>query len=324
MKKRKLSRKTCALQFQKCVFREWFLSWCMIPPKWAHLLFPHLLSLPLTRFPTTITFPTSFRCLFPLESVPSLMSCNLLSGRQSVSCRRLTFVLSPLTRTLNGMLLFHERVFAFLRRLAISTISFLYSRNATWTCLCFSQEVGNLYHQLSLLKECNKQSSSMCKMDEFAKSTFPLIKRVSHSMFIKIIFPSMAEVTTTTPTALASYGLSSTCPLVNHIFDEIVFKPHGTSNQYAIPTFIDNLLSTHRYDNAVIRKELWDNYGIGSFAVKEVGCMQNTVTNLCCDATSKSHLFLFPIMTLFWPPSYCLFRSRGHFLSCWSHLCCPY
>jgi hypothetical protein len=140
------------------------------------------------------------------------------------------------------------------------------------TCLRFSQDLSNLYRQMATLEECNKHTTSM-----------------SHSTFIKIIFPSVAEVTTTTPTALASYGLSSTCPLANHIFDEIVFKPHGTSNQDAIPTFVEHLPPNHRYDNAAMRKELWDNYGIGSFAVKEVGRMRNTVTNLCRDATSKSH-----------------------------------
>jgi uncharacterized protein YozE (UPF0346 family) len=161
------------------------------------------------------------------------------------------------------------------------------------TCLRFSHEVGNLYRQLSSLQERNNHTSSMREMDEFAKSTFPLIKRVGHSTFIKIIFPSLAEVTTTTPTALASYGLSSTCPLANHIFDEVVFKPHGTSNQDAISSFIERLPPPHRYDNATLRKELWDNYGIGSFAVKEVGRMRNTVTNLCRDATSKSRFFFF-------------------------------
>jgi hypothetical protein len=190
-------------------------------------------------------------------------------------------------------------------------------------CLRFSQHLSTLYHQIATLEECNKHTTSMREMDDFAKSTFPLIKRVSHSMFIKIIFPSVAKVTTTTPTALASYGLSSTCPLANHIFDEIVFKPHGTSNQDAIPTFVDHLLPTHQYDNATMRKELWDNYGIGSFSVKEVGRMRNTVTNLCHDATSKSHFILFLIVTFFCPPSYCCFYSRGHFLSCRSHLCSP-
>jgi hypothetical protein len=149
----------------------------------------------------------------------------------------------------------------------------------------------------------------MREMDEFAKSTFPLIKRVGHSTFIKTNFPSVAEVITTTPTALAGYGLSSTCPLANHIFDEVVFKPHGTSNQDAKTTFIDHLPPTHRYDNTALRKELWENYSIGSFAVKEVGRMRNTVTNLCCNATSKSHLCLFPSITLFCTPPHCFLSS---------------
>jgi hypothetical protein len=196
------------------------------------------------------------------------------------------------------------------------------NKNIEWnvalskTCLRFSQDLSNLYHQMATLEECNKHTTSMREMDEFAKSTFPLIKkRVSHSTFIKIIFPSVAEVTTTTPTALTSYGLSSTCPLANHIFDEVVFKSHGTTNQDAISTIIDHLPPTHRYDNATLRKELWENYGIGSFAVKEVGCMRNTVTNICRNATSKSHGFLFPIITLLCTPPHSIL-SRGYFFSC--------
>jgi hypothetical protein len=50
------------------------------------------------------------------------------------------------------------------------------------------------------------------------------------------------------------------------------------------------------------------NYGIGSFAVKEVGCLRNTITNLCWDATSKSlwsllrtFTFYFICLILFFP-----------------------
>jgi hypothetical protein len=50
----------------------------------------------------------------------------------------------------------------------------------------------------------------------------------------------------------------------------------------------------HPYDTAPIRADLWFNYGIGSFAVKEVGRLRNTITNICRDATSK-----WPLCTLY-------------------------
>ena len=123
------------------------------------------------------------------------------------------------------------------------------------TCLRFSHEVGNLYRQLSSLEEHNKHTSSMREMDEFAKSTFPLIKRVGHSTFIKIILSQCSRGYHYHSYCSRRLCLSSTCPLANHIFDEVVFKPHGTSNQDAISTFIEHLPPTHRYDNAALRKE---------------------------------------------------------------------
>jgi hypothetical protein len=59
----------------------------------------------------------------------------------------------------------------------------------------------------------NKESADSHERDEFAKSTFPLIKKQGHRLFTKVIFPSNGEVTTTTPAALTGFGLSSTSAL---------------------------------------------------------------------------------------------------------------
>ena len=81
------------------------------------------------------------------------------------------------------------------------------------TCLRLSQETSLLHRQLSTLVDRNKESADSHERDEFAKSTFPLIKKQGHRLFTKVIFPSNGEVTTTTPAALTGFGLSSTCAL---------------------------------------------------------------------------------------------------------------
>ena len=77
------------------------------------------------------------------------------------------------------------------------------------SCLCLSQETSLLHRQLSSLVDRNKENSESHKRDEFAKSTFPLIKKQGHQLFTKVIFPSNGEVTTTTPTCNVSSILLS-------------------------------------------------------------------------------------------------------------------
>jgi hypothetical protein len=95
--------------------------------------------------------------------------------------------------------------------------------------------------------------------------------------------------------ALLTFGLTSTSPIATIVFNEFLFKPQGTSLLNSICP--DDQLSTkprHEYDTATIRAALWENHGIGTWTVKEIGCFRNTVTNVCSEALCKS-LFLRPI-----------------------------
>jgi hypothetical protein len=74
------------------------------------------------------------------------------------------------------------------------------------------------------------------------------------------------------------------------MFDEIVFKQHGTSAGNIICVDDQSSHSRHLYDTPQIRNDLWVTYGISSISVKEVGRICNTVTNICHDTTSKSCL----------------------------------
>lgn len=156
------------------------------------------------------------------------------------------------------------------------------------TCLRISKEMTHLQNQLSSSHDANNLNAETRKRDAFAKLMYPLIKKHSHQVFTRLVFPSAVEVTTTMGNALSSYGLTSTSPIAKYIFDEVVFKQHGSSASDIICVDDQSSNRRHPYDTTQIRDELWVKYGIGSVSVKEVGRIRNTVTNICRDATRKS------------------------------------
>jgi hypothetical protein len=122
----------------------------------------------------------------------------------------------------------------------------------------------------------------------FAIEMLPLIKKRSHDLFLKLAFPSMMEVTTTNGNSLSTFGLTSTSPLARMVFEEFVFKPQGSSSADPIsPEDTSFPRRRHEYDTPDIRDDLWVNHGIGTFTIKELGRVRNTVTNLCRDVVRK-------------------------------------
>jgi hypothetical protein len=83
--------------------------------------------------------------------------------------------------------------------------------------------------------------------------------------------------------------LTSSCPLSLIVFDEIVFKPQGSSASDPISPDdkSSRTPSLHQYDTPKIRDELWVTHGIGTFTVRELGRTRNTVTNICHDVLRK-------------------------------------
>jgi hypothetical protein len=171
--------------------------------------------------------------------------------------------------------------------------SLTHDKNIEWnvalsqTCLRFSEEMTQLQNQLSSSQAAINHNADSRKRDAFAKLMHPLIKKHSHQVFTRLVFPSAIEVTTTTGNALSSYGLTSTCSVAKYIFDEVVFKQHGSSASDIICVDDKSSNCRHPYDTPQIRDELWVKYGLGSISVKEVGRIHNTVTNICHDATRK-------------------------------------
>lgn len=155
------------------------------------------------------------------------------------------------------------------------------------SCVRFSQEISLLQQQLDVY-HAEKQNETMSReMGAFAARMLPHIKKHAHIVFSKLIFPSHKEVTTTKVTSLADFGLTSTSTLANMIFDEVIFKNHGSSAGDCISIDDNVQTSRHPYDTPEFRDDLWVNREIATHSIKEVGRVRNSVTNICRDTTSK-------------------------------------
>jgi hypothetical protein len=156
------------------------------------------------------------------------------------------------------------------------------------SCRRLSYEYSRLQTHFALLQESDIEKKKSADMEEFAKQMYPLIKKRSHDLFIKMPFPSTKEVTTTNGNSLSNFGLTHASPIATIVFDELLFKPQGSSALDSISP--DDHLSTkprHEYDCPTIRDDLWVNHGIGTWTVKELGRIRNTVTNVCRDVLRK-------------------------------------
>jgi hypothetical protein len=154
-------------------------------------------------------------------------------------------------------------------------------------CVRFSQELTLLQKQLDAYRATKRNETMSREIDKFAASMVPHIKKHSHLAFSRFIFPSHKEVTTSAVASLPDLELTSTSKLATLIFDEVLFKNHGSSAGDCIS--IDNIVkkSPHPYDTPELRDDLWVNREIATHSIKEIGRIRNSFTNICRDAMSK-------------------------------------
>jgi hypothetical protein len=156
------------------------------------------------------------------------------------------------------------------------------------SCRRLSSEYSRLQTHFSLLQKSDIEKKKTVEREVFAKEMYPLIKKRSHDLFIKMPFPSTLEVTTTNGKALPTFGLTSACPIATIVFDDLLFKPQGSSPVDPIsPDDHPSTAPRHEYDSPTIRADLWVNHGIGTWTVKELGRIRNTITNVCRDVLRK-------------------------------------
>jgi hypothetical protein len=113
--------------------------------------------------------------------------------------------------------------------------------------------------------------------EEFVKKVVPAIKGGMFQIFLRLIFPSTVEVTSSRDRrALVSFGLTEKCDFATLVFDTIFKSVEGTSSK---PVYISENLSPpftsisssvtgYAFDTPEMREQLWFQFGVGTFAVK--------------------------------------------------------
>jgi hypothetical protein len=129
---------------------------------------------------------------------------------------------------------------------------------------------------------------------EFVKLVSPMIKNGMFQIFLRLIFPSTLEVTTSKDRrALLSFGLTEKCGLATLVFDSIFKSFHGTASKPLTVIGDDessvdsSTLLPHDFDTPEKREQLWFDFGIGKLAVKSLNATRNTYTNVVRDLVSK-------------------------------------
>ena len=168
----------------------------------------------------------------------------------------------------------------------------------------FADTVPHLNHEQCLLQtqlnEYRKQATIDLESDEkvaFVAKVSPTIKRDMFQIFVRLVFPSTLEVTSSRDRrTLLSFGLTEKCALAILVFD-CIFKSFKGTESNPLSYTGDNELSSsassvtysvrHAFDTPEKREKLWFDFGIGTFAVKAFNASRNTYTNMIREVVSN-------------------------------------
>ena len=162
---------------------------------------------------------------------------------------------------------------------------------------------------LSQLNEYRQQATIDLEHNEklaFVANVSPTIKSHMFEIFIRLIFPSTVEVTSSRDRrTLLSFGLTEQCPLAVLVFDCIFKCLKGTES---LPLYIGDNESVsassatssvgHAFNTLGMRAKLWFDLGIGTFAVKSFNASRNTYTNMIREVVSKFCCVMCFLLTL--------------------------
>jgi hypothetical protein len=161
----------------------------------------------------------------------------------------------------------------------------------------------------SQLNEYRQQATIDLEHNEklaFVANVSPTIKSHMFEIFIRLIFPSTVEVTSSRDCrTLLSFGLTEQCPLAVLVFDCIFKRLKGTES---LPLYIGDNESVsassatssvgHAFNTPGMRAKLWFDLGIGTFAVKSFNASRNTYTNMIREVVSKFCCVMCFLLTL--------------------------
>jgi hypothetical protein len=166
------------------------------------------------------------------------------------------------------------------------------------TVIKLNTECNMLRGQLDQYRDrASSETVHQAKVD-FVRKVTPAIKTAMFPIFLRLIFPSKLEVTSSRDRrALLSFGLSEKCDLATLVFDTAVFKKSFDGNSSKGVNMIEDLssplsskspsVSVHSFDTPEMREQLWFELGVGTFAVKQFNASRNTYTNLIREVVSK-------------------------------------
>jgi len=162
------------------------------------------------------------------------------------------------------------------------------------TVLHLNHECNSLKAQLNEYRETTTTCLQQQELAEFVKLVSPTIKSGMFQIFLRLIFPSTLEVTTSKDRrALLSFGLTEKCGIATLVFETIFKSFHGTASKpltvigddaSTVPT---SILAPHEFDTPEKREVLWFDFGIGRFTIKTLNNTRNTYTNVVRDLVSK-------------------------------------
>jgi hypothetical protein len=163
------------------------------------------------------------------------------------------------------------------------------------TVLKLNGECNSLKAQLNEYREMTTTGVQLQEKGEFVKLVSPMIKSGMFQIFLRLIFPSTLEVTTSKDRrALLSFGLTEKCGLATLVFDTIFKSFQGTASKPLAITGDDSssleysaISEPHEFDTPENREILWFDFGIGQYAVKTLNATRNTYTNIVRDLVSE-------------------------------------
>ncbi len=161
----------------------------------------------------------------------------------------------------------------------------------------YNGELRALQGQLDQYRQVASSDLDKKKKLDFLNTSAPVIKKKIFHIFLRLIFPSQLEVTSTTDRSLAGFGLTANSPLAQLCFQDILFNMKGTakdpvnlsddasvaSSSASTPTPI----ARHPYDNPETRRQLWFEFGLGRMCVKAMNVARNTHTNVLRECVRK-------------------------------------
>jgi hypothetical protein len=163
------------------------------------------------------------------------------------------------------------------------------------TVIHLNRECNSLKAQLNEYRVTATTGFQQQEKADFVKLVSPTIKSGMFQIFLRLIFPSTLEVTTSKDRrSLVSFGLTEKCGLATLVFESIFNSFQGTASKPLTVVGDDassfdssSISDPHEFDTPEKREVLWFDFGIGQLAVKTLNATRNTYTNVVRDVVSK-------------------------------------